>query len=96
MAEDFYIFILNCKFIKTCSFYLIDNEYGKHHCTSIKISEQAVIAFLEALKIPFEKQEEQLPLYVLEGIIRGREDFQTGRTVTLDEFKKRRAIGKNI
>lgn len=61
-----------------------------------KSQEKAVIAFLEALKVPFEKQEEHLPMHVLEGIKKGQEDFKAGRTVTLDEFKKRRALGKNI
>ena len=57
---------------------------------------KAVIAFLEALKVPFEKQVEHLPLHVLQGIKTGQEDFRTGRNLTLDEFKKRRALGKNI
>ncbi|REA60426.1 hypothetical protein DSL64_15055 [Dyadobacter luteus] len=61
-----------------------------------KSQEKAVIAFLEALKVPFEKKEEQLPPHVLEGIKRGQEDFRAGRTVTLDEFKQIRTIGKNI
>ena len=61
-----------------------------------KSQEKAVIAFLEALKVPFEKKEELLPTYVSEGITRGQEDIKAGRTISLDEFKRQRAIGKNI
>jgi hypothetical protein len=51
--------------------------------------EKIVKAFLEALDIPFEIEDEKLPAYVLEGIARGQEDFKAGRTITLEEFKKR-------
>jgi len=33
-----------------------------------KAQESAVIAFLEALKVPFEKKQEDMPPHVLEGI----------------------------
>jgi hypothetical protein len=57
---------------------------------------KAVIDFLEALNVPFEKREEQLPQHVLEGIKKGQEDFKASRTLTLDEFKKQRAIERNV
>lgn len=57
---------------------------------------KAVIDFLEAHNVPFEKKEEQLPQHVLEGIKKGQEDFKTSRTHTLDEFKKKRAIERNV
>ena len=60
-----------------------------------KAQEKAIIAFLEALKVPFEKKED-LPLHVTEGIKKGQEDVNAGRTFTLEEFKKRRSLGKNI
>ncbi len=51
--------------------------------------EKVVRAFFEALDISFVKEDEVLPDYVLEGIIRGQEDVKVGRTIGLDEFKKR-------
>ena len=51
-----------------------------------KSQKKAVIAFLEALKVPFEKQKEHLPPHVLEGIKKGQEDFKIDRTLTLVEF----------
>jgi len=61
-----------------------------------KAQESAVIAFLEALKVPFERKNEDLPLHVLEGIKKGQEDVEAGRTFTFEEFKERRSLGKNI
>ena len=51
--------------------------------------EKIVKAFLEALDISFEKEDETLPPHVLEGIARGQEDFKAGRTMSFDEFKSR-------
>jgi len=52
--------------------------------------EKAVKEFLETLNVSFEKEDEgDLPKHVLEGIARGQEDVKAGRTITLDEFKKR-------
>jgi predicted transcriptional regulator len=45
------------------------------------------IAFIEE-----EEQEEELPQHVLDGIKRGQEDVAAGRTITFEEFKKRRYI----
>ena len=50
--------------------------------------EKIVKAFLEALDISFIK-EDTLPDYVLKGIARGQEDIKAGRTLSLEEFKKR-------
>ena len=51
--------------------------------------EKIIQAFLETNDITFLKEEgETLPDYVLAGITKGREDMQSGRTVTLEEFKK--------
>lgn len=61
-----------------------------------KAQEKAVIAFLEALKVPFEKKQEDLPQYVSEGIKKGQEDIKVGRTFTMEEFKERRSLGKNV
>lgn len=58
-----------------------------------KEQEKAVIAFLEALDVQFERQDETLPEHVLEGIRKGQEDVKAGRTFTLEEFKKRRSVG---
>ena len=52
--------------------------------------EKIVKAFLETNHISFfEDEEEELPQHVLDGIKRGKEDVKAGRTITLDEFKKR-------
>jgi len=51
--------------------------------------EKVVKAFLEALDIPFEIENENLPDHVLQGIQRGLEDFEAGRFITLEEFKKK-------
>lgn len=51
--------------------------------------EKIVKAFLDALDIPFAKDEEELPPQVIAGIERGREDFKAGRTMSFDEFKSR-------
>jgi hypothetical protein len=56
--------------------------------------EKIVRAFLEALEISFEKQDEVLPPHVLEGIARGQEDFKAGRTMSFDEFKSRMKSAK--
>lgn len=54
-----------------------------------KEQEKIVKAFLEALDISFEKDDEELPQHVLDGIARGEEDYAAGRYITLDEFKKK-------
>ena len=51
--------------------------------------EKIVKAFLEALDIHFEKEDETLPEHVLEGIKRGQEDAAAGRFKTFEEFKKK-------
>lgn len=51
--------------------------------------EKIVKAFLEALNIHFEKEEETLPEHVLEGIKQGQEDAAAGRFITFEEFKKK-------
>ena len=51
--------------------------------------EKIVKAFLEALDIHFEKEDETLPGQVLEGIKRGQEDAAAGRVKTFEEFKKK-------
>lgn len=60
-----------------------------------KVQEKAVLAFLEALKVPFEKKQEDLPPHVLEGIKKGQEDVKAGRTLTLEEFKRTFLKNKN-
>jgi len=59
------------------------------HVYPAKDQEEAVIAFLEAMEIPFER-DEVLPEHVLKGIQTGREEIQAGRYMTLDEFKNRK------
>jgi hypothetical protein len=52
--------------------------------------EKFINAFLEALEIPFVKDDEdELPQHVLDGIARGQADIEAGRFVTHEEFKKR-------
>lgn len=59
------------------------------HVYPTKDQEKAVIAFLEAMKVPFDREEE-LPGHVLKGIQTGREEIQAGRYMTLNEFKNRK------
>ena len=60
-----------------------------------KEQEKIVKAFLEALDISFEKDDnDTLPSYVLEGIAKGQEDFKAGRTMSFDEFKSRMKSAK--
>ena len=61
-----------------------------------KAQETAVIAFLATMNVPFEKKPETLPFHVLDGIKRGQDDFKSGNTLTLEEFKSKRALGKNF
>ncbi len=56
--------------------------------------EKIVTAFLEALDISFEKEDEALPPHVLEGIARGQADIAAGRTMSFDEFKSRMKSAK--
>ncbi|MCE7062961.1 hypothetical protein [Dyadobacter sp. CY343] len=63
------------------------------HVYPSKAQEKAVIAFLEAQNIPFSK-EDSLPLHVLAGIERGLEDVKIGRTMTMEEFRRRRSLVK--
>ena len=49
-------------------------------------------AFLSALDISFIKEDDEngdLPPHVLAGIQRGQADIEAGRTISLEEFKKR-------
>lgn len=56
--------------------------------------EKIVKAFLEALDISFVQEDERLPDHVLQGIARGQEDIKAGRTMSLDEFKKKMLSSK--
>jgi hypothetical protein len=51
--------------------------------------EKIILAFFEKNEISFLEEGETLPDYVLEGIASGQEDAKAGRTMTLEEFKKR-------
>lgn len=59
------------------------------HVYPNKDQEKAVIAFLEAMQVPFDIDEE-LPEHVLKGIETGREQIRAGRHMTLDEFINRK------
>jgi len=56
--------------------------------------EKIVKAFLEALDISFEQEDEHLPDHVLQGIAKGQEDIEAGKTMSLEEFKKRMLSSK--
>jgi len=51
--------------------------------------EKLITAFLEEQHISFYKEDETLPQHVLDGIKRGQEDFEAGRFITFEEFKKK-------
>lgn len=59
-----------------------------------KAQEKAVMAFLEALNVPFERETEVLPAHVAACIRRGQEDVKERRLVTLEEFKSKRSREK--
>ena len=50
---------------------------------------KTVKAFLKALKIQFEPQEEKLPQHVIEGIERGIQQAKNGQTISFEEFKEK-------
>ena len=55
-----------------------------------KSQEKALRAFLEALKVPFERQDDEvLPVHVIEGIRRGQADVDAGRTISFEVFKEK-------
>ena len=58
--------------------------------------DKIIEAFLEALEINFVKNDdsETLPEHVIKGIREGIEDFEAGRFITMDEFKKTLSIFK--
>jgi predicted transcriptional regulator len=56
--------------------------------------EKLIAAFLEEQHIPFFKEEEALPDFVLAGIAKGQEDIAAGRFITHEEFVKRISNGK--
>ncbi|MCO5945973.1 hypothetical protein [Mucilaginibacter flavidus] len=54
--------------------------------------EKMIADFLEANNISFFEDDdagEQLPQHVIDGIKRGQEDGKAGRTITLEEFRKK-------
>ncbi|WP_214071304.1 hypothetical protein [Mucilaginibacter sp. dw_454] len=51
--------------------------------------EKLIAAFLEEQHIPFFKEDETLPQHVLDGIERGQKDFEAGRFIPFDDFKKK-------
>lgn len=59
------------------------------HIYPSKEQEKAVISFLEAMEVPFDREVE-LPPHVLKGIEKGRKEIAAGRYITLDEFKNRK------
>lgn len=57
-----------------------------------KDQEKAIEAFFEALDVVFEKRSDttdKLPDHVIKGIAEGQADFDAGRTITMEEFKKK-------
>ena len=56
--------------------------------------EAQVKAFLESLHVPFFKDDDTLPDFVLDGIKQGQEDIKAGRFITHEEFVKRMKSAK--
>jgi len=50
---------------------------------------KAVKAFLKALKVPFEPQSASLPPHVLENIEESIKQYESGQTISFEEFKER-------
>lgn len=59
-----------------------------------KDQEMILRSFLEENQISFFEEDEELPQHVLDGIKRGQEDVAAGRTISLEEFKKRFSSSK--
>jgi hypothetical protein len=57
--------------------------------------EKLILSFLEENNIPFwAEEEEPLPPHVIAGIRQGMADFEAGRFITLEEFKKKHLSSK--
>lgn len=57
--------------------------------------EKLILSFLEEQNIPFlAEEDEPLPPHVLAGIAQGLADFEAGRFITLEEFKKKHLSSK--
>ena len=63
------------------------------HIYPTKDQEKVIVAFLEALNVPYEK-EGKLPEHVINGINHGLNDVKEGRTISLQEFQARRLSSK--
>ncbi|MBS1524974.1 MAG: hypothetical protein JST19_04960 [Bacteroidetes bacterium] len=48
-----------------------------------------VKAFLKALKVPFEPQAGNLPPHVLKNIEEGIKQYESGQSISFDEFRER-------
>jgi len=53
--------------------------------------EKMIADFIMANNISFfeDNDDDELPQHVIDGIKRGQEDVKAGRTITLDEFKRK-------
>ena len=56
--------------------------------------EKMIHDFLEENNISFFEEKEELPPHVIAGIKRGQADIEAGRTITLEEFKRRMLSSK--
>ena len=63
---------------------------GTLHVYPTEAQEKVVVAFLKSLKIPFDKPE-SLPTHIIAGIQKGKDDIEAGRTMTFEEFQRRKA-----
>jgi len=50
---------------------------------------KAVKAVLKALKVPFEPQTVSLPSHVIESIDKSIKQYESGQTISLDEFTRK-------
>jgi hypothetical protein len=50
---------------------------------------KAVKAVLKALKVPFEPQTTSLPSHVTESIDKSIKQYESGQTISLDEFSRK-------
>ena len=59
-----------------------------------KEQEDLINSFLKSNNISFYKDKEELPQHVLDGIKRGQDDVDAGRTISLEDFKRRMLLFK--
>ena len=78
------------------SFEFVNLDMSSYIVNPTVEQENLIKAFLEEQHISFFKQDETLPVHVLEGIRRGQEDIAAGRFITFEEFKEKYPVDLDL